>query len=234
MSRTTRPRAATARWPLHLLIDTLKRQGWGPLAGTPWKGLRAVLQGLAARLPYGSAQGNTTIEQIASAAGYGLRWTRRMLTELENLGLITWVRGGVRYGQPVPSWFRIDKHMLADLVEAAREQRTADMIAWAARTRTRLEHIRTIRMVKGRRQPRPAPPGARVENQVRETRRSAHAALAASPSPRRGDQAGLRLPVDNTPPTPISAPRADRSSQVLPEGLAGPALARAVLASLGR
>ncbi|MDO4243540.1 MAG: hypothetical protein Q4C85_07255 [Actinomyces sp.] len=236
MSRSTgpRPRTATARWPLYLLLDTLKRQGWGPLAGSPWKGLRAVLQGLAARLPYGAAEGSTTIEQVAAAAGYGLRWTRRMLTELEDLGVITWVRGGVRYGQPVPSWFRIDKHMLAQLVQAAREQRTADMIAWAAQTRARLERVRSIRMVKGRRRPRPAPPGARVENRGRETRRSAHAALAASPSPRRGDQAGLRLPVDNTPPTTASVPRADRSSWVLPEGLAGPALARAVLASLGR
>lgn len=112
-----RPRPARAHWPLYMLLDTLKRQGWGPLSGRPWKGLRAVLAGLAARLPYGAAQGATTIEQVAAAAGYGLRWTRQCLNDLESFGLISWERGGVRYGRPVPSFFRIDKAMLAELVE---------------------------------------------------------------------------------------------------------------------
>ncbi|MBW3068973.1 hypothetical protein GZ998_05525 [Actinomyces sp. 594] len=247
MSRSTgfrpRRRKASPRWPLYMLLDTLRRQGWGPLDGRPWKGLRAVLVGLAARLPYGSAQGAATIEQVAAAAGYGLRWTRQCLTDLEDLGLIEWVRGGVRYGRPVPSWFRISKTMLAELVEAAREKRTADMIAWAQATRRRLERIRTIRMIRAKRKPRthstPATPadGGIAKNRVAKSRGSVHAAVTASPSPRRGDQAGLRLPVDNTPPARTSAPPpSDRPSNnvPLPDGLAGPALARAVLASLGR
>lgn len=226
------PRTASAHWPLHLLMDTLKRQGWGPLAGRPWKGLRAVLAGLAARLPYRTAQGPATIEQIAAAAGYGLRWTRQCLTDLEDLELIRWVRGGVRYGQPVPSQFRIDKRMLAELVEAAREQRTDKMIAWAARARGRLERIRTIRMIKGRRTPRPTTPTrGLVQNKALPSRESVHAAVAASPSPKRGDRTGLRSPVENTPP-PRTSTRRQPSS--LPEGLTGPALARAVLADLGR
>lgn len=157
-----RPRPARARWPLYMLLDTLKRQGWGPLSGRPWKGLRAVLAGLAARLPYGAAQGATTIEQVAAAAGYGLRWTRQCLNDLESFGLISWERGGVRYGRPVPSFFRIDKAMLAELVEAARDERTAAMAAWAARTRARLERIRTIRMVRGRRKQESGPDSARA------------------------------------------------------------------------
>jgi hypothetical protein len=215
-----------------MLLDTLRRQGWGPLAGRPWKGLRAVLTGLASRLPYGSAQGDTTIEQVASAAGYGLRWTRQCLTDLEDFGLIEWVRGGVRYGRPVPSRFRIDKRMLVELLQAAREKRTAEMVAWAARTRTRLERIRTIRLVKGRRKTRPeAAPRRLVQSKTAGSCGNAHAAVAASPSPKRGDRTGLRSPVENTPP-PRTSTRRQPSS--LPEGLTGPALARAVLAGLGR
>ena len=241
-----RPRPARARWPLYMLLDTLKRQGWGPLSGRPWKGLRAVLAGLAARLPYGAAQGATTIEQVAAAAGYGLRWTRQCLNDLESFGLISWERGGVRYGRPVPSFFRIDKTMLAELVEAARDERTAAMAAWAARTRARLERIRTIRMVRGRRKQESGPDsaragarggaGVRVENESLESGGFVHAAVAAGPSPRRGDPTGLRPPVDNSstaPPAVFPRPGAG-CAPPLPEGLSGPALARAVLANIGR
>ena len=230
MSRTIshKPRTATARWPLHLLLDTLRRQGWGPLAGKPWKGLRATLQGLAARLPYGSAQGPTTIEQIASASGYGMRWTRQCLTDLEDLGLITWQRGGVRYGRPVPSVFRINKHMLAELVEAAREQRTAALIEWAARTRSRLERIRTIRMVKGKRRTHPAPTNPRTPNDDRKTRRPPHAAVSTDPSLKRGNPKGLHPSAQDSPTPTRPAPALPASL----ESLTGPALARAVLASI--
>ena len=239
-----RPRPARARWPLYMLLDTLKRQGWGPLSGRPWKGLRAVLAGLAARLPYGAAQGATTIEQVAAAAGYGLRWTRQCLNDLESFGLISWERGGVRYGRPVPSFFRIDKAMLAELVEAARDERTAAMAAWAARTRARLERIRTIRMVRGRRKQESGPGSARAgarggadsrvrKNESLESGGFVHAAVAAGPSPRRGDPTGLRPPVDNSSPAVSSRPGAG-CAPPLPEGLSGPALARAVLAGIGR
>lgn len=242
-----RPRPARARWPLYMLLDTLKRQGWGPLSGRPWKGLRAVLAGLAARLPYGAAQGATTIEQVAAAAGYGLRWTRQCLNDLESFGLISWERGGVRYGRPVPSFFRIDKAMLAELVEAARDERTAAMAAWAARTRARLERIRTIRMVRGRRKPESGPDSARAgarggadsrvrKNESLESGGFVHAAVAAGPSPRRGDPTGLRPPVDNssTAPPAVSPRPGAGCAPPLPEGLSGPALARAVLAGIGR
>lgn len=250
MSRSTgfrrRPRVARARWPLYMLLDTLKRQGWGPLSGRPWKGLRAVLAGLAARLPYGAAQGAATIEQIAAAAGYGLRWTRQCLNDLASFGLISWERGGVRYGRPVPSFFRIDKEMLAELVETARDERTEAMVAWAQQTRARLERIRTIRMVRGKRKQEsgldPARAGARggsggrVENESVESRGFVHAAVAAGPSPRRGDPTGLRPPVDNSSPAPsaVSSRPGTSLAPPLPEGLSGPDLARAVLADIGR
>ena len=137
----------------------------------------------------------------------------------------------MRYGRPVPSFFRIDKAMLAELVEAARDERTAAMAAWAVRTRARLERIRTIRMVRGRRKQESGPDsaragarggaGVRVENESLESCGFVHAALAAGPSPRRGDPAGLRPPVDNSSTAPPAVfPRPGTvCSPPLPEGL---------------
>lgn len=188
--RTGRGRA-TAHWTTDRLIAKLARQGWGPLDGKPWKGTRKVLEALVDLLPYRSAEGQTTIEQIASTACYGMRWTREALYTLEDLGLIQWSRGGVRYGQPVPSTFRIDKRYLVMLIEAAEEQRDAELIAWAAETR-RLAKIRTIRMVKA---PRRRPTVEEVKGA--RFRRSGHVAVAASPSLKRGEPKALR-PLNKT------------------------------------
>lgn len=196
--RTGRGRA-TAHWTTDRLIAKLARQGWGPLDGKPWKGTRKVLEALVDLLPYRSAEGQTTIEQIASTACYGMRWTREALYTLEDLGLIAWERGGVRYGQPVPSTFRIDKRFLVMLIEAAEEQRDAELIAWAAETRRRLAKIRTIRMVKA---PRRRPTVEEVKGA--RFRRSGHVAVAASPSLKRGEPKGLR-PLDKTSsPSPVN------------------------------
>lgn len=100
------------------------------------------------------------------------------------------------------------------------------------RARGRLERIRTIRMIKGRRTPWPTiPTRGLVQNKALPSRESVHAAVVASPSPKRGDRTGLRSLVENTPPPRTSTRRQPRN---LPEGLSGPALARAVLAELGR
>lgn len=231
MRRSTgRRRSVSSRWTVPLLLDTLRRQGWGPLDGTPWKGLRAVLAALCSRVDYHSGQGVATIEQIATAAGYGMRWTRVALTDLEEIGLITWLRGGVRYGRPVPSQFRVSKTMLVDLIHAAREQRTAQMVAWAAATRQRLTSIRTIRMVRGRRKTAPKPVPGVIERKANPAPSgvSAHVAVAASPSRWRGDPKGSRPSPDHSATT--SAPPGGG----LPDDLTGPALARAALIACGR
>lgn len=79
--------------PVHAAEHT-PPPGIRPLAGRPWKSLRVVFVGLAARLPYGSAQGTTTIEQVAVAAGYSMRRPHQCLTGMEDLGLLEWTRGG--------------------------------------------------------------------------------------------------------------------------------------------
>ena len=197
MSHRTGRRAATPGWSTDRLVAKLARQGWGPLDGKPWKGTRKVLEALVDLLPYRSGEGRTTVEQIATAAAYGQRWTREALYTLEDIGLITWERGGVRYGRPTPSTFRIDKRYLVALIEAAEDQRDAELITWAAQTRARLAKIHTIRMVKAKRR-RP------TVTEVREhrTSRSGHVAVAAHPSLKRGEPRALR-PLDKTLPRPV-------------------------------
>lgn len=241
MSRTTKgPGNAHTRWKVPLLLDTLRRQGWGPLDGKPWKGLRAVLAALGSRVDYHSGQGTATVEQIATAAGYSFRWTRYALQDLEDIGLIVWERGGVQYGRPVPSQFRINKAMLVDLIKAAREKRDAQIIAWAKATRARLERIRTIRMVKGKRKnpptflkvPAGAPATAQgfgvVKPKTMTVKRSpsSHVAVAAHPSRWRGTRQGV-------PPSEKILPPGNALQEAKAQGLSGAALARGVLAGLG-
>ncbi|WP_315503688.1 hypothetical protein [Actinomyces radicidentis] len=201
-ARRTAYRKATPHWGTDRLIAKLARQGWGPLDGKPWKGLRKTLEALVDLLPYGSGEGQTTIEQIATTASYGMRWTRQSLYTLEEIGLLTWERGGVRYGQPVPSTFRIDKRFLCLLIEAAEEQRTAELIEWAAQTRRRLARIRTIRMVRAPRR-RPSLDEAREHR----FRRSGHVAVGANPSLKRGEPKALRPlgKVSSTSPVNVRA-----------------------------
>ena len=96
-------------------------RGWGALNDVGRKGTRATLRAVILYLPFGSGEGYATVPQIAYKAGYSSRhWVGEMLADLEGIGLITWRRGGVYHGEPVPSYFRIDKQLLADLVNSAR------------------------------------------------------------------------------------------------------------------
>lgn len=152
--------------PTPALLTSLQRAGWGDLAGREWQGVRTTLHALVARLPYGSGQGFTTVEQVAASAGLSRRWVARCMDLLEQLGVIEWTRGGVYKGEPRPSWVRIVKRTLIDLIKAARPLRTLAEREHAATTRARISHLR---WVKGR------------------PRRSAHVALSASPHTPRGE-----------------------------------------------
>jgi hypothetical protein len=164
--------------PLPSLMTSLSRAGWGDLAGREWQGVRTTLHALVDRLPHRSGEGVSTAEQVAASTGLSLRWTRRCLQALEDLGLIEWRRGGIAYGKPTPSWFRISKRTLVGLVRAARPMRQA--AERAHRTATAARILKT-RMWFSKAQS----PGYR--------RRSVHAELSSGLHPLSGE-------VSTTPP----------------------------------
>jgi hypothetical protein len=162
-------------------MTSLSRAGWGELSGRQWQGVRSTLHALVDRLPHRSGEGLSTAEQVAASTGLSVAWTRRCLHALEDLGVITWRRGGIAYGKPTPSWFRISKRRLVDLVKAARPVREA---AERAHRKTTAARIASTRMWFSKAQP----PGYQ--------RRSAHAQLSGSPHPLTGE-------VSTTPPVDV-------------------------------
>lgn len=225
-TRKYRP-ASHPRQPLYKLVDTLARQGWGALAGPKNRGVQRILRALCSLLPYGSASGKATVEQIAEAAQYSMRWTHTCLYTLEDIGLITWQRGGVRYGRPVPSVFTVSKALLCELIAGARQQRDAKILANKKAMEARLAKVRQANFLMRRRKPdtqpaRPAQP-ARAATPARRADAQPHVAVSAYPSPpRREDRRDSSLQQGSSASTPPTKPSAN-----------GMAKARAVLASLG-
>lgn len=162
----------TAWAPTPSLVRSLRRAGWGPLGGREWGGVRAVLDALAATLPDRSGEGLMTMPQLAERAALSERWTRRCMGVLEDLGVVTWSRGGVVDGRPVPSVVRIVKQVLVELIAQARPLRDAADAARRQATRARLAAAAHLRG-----------PG-------RYRRSSDHAALSASPPTLRGGASG--------------------------------------------
>lgn len=181
---------ATAHAPLPALITSLQRAGWGELAGREWQGVRTTLHALVAQLPHRSGEGYVTEPQIAQAAGLSLRWVRRCLHVLEDLGVIvSWRRGGVIAGRPQPSWLRISKRFLLALIEAARPLREAANAVRRAQTLHRLAGLAN----------------------VRRNRRSGHAALGAVLPTPRGESPDNSPPlVDKSAPCDHGEPRGPR------------------------
>lgn len=167
--------------PLPSLMTSLSRAGWGDLAGREWQGVRTTLAALVAQLPHRSGEGLTTAEQIATSAGLSVRWVRRCLHVLEDLGLILWRRGGVQSGKPAPSHIRVVKKVLVDLIRAARPLKDAADAARRAATTARLAMLRRLYV------------GPQARN-----RRSAHVALSASPRPY--GEGPRAVPARPTPP----------------------------------
>ncbi|MBU4213559.1 MAG: hypothetical protein KJ792_02760 [Actinobacteria bacterium] len=151
--------------PTPSLVRSLRRAGWGPLGGREWGGVRDVLDALAATLPDRSGEGLLTMPQLAERASLSVRWTARCMAVLEDLGVVTWSRGGVVDGRPVPSAVRIVKKVLVELIAQARPLRDAADAARRQATRARLAAA------------------AHLRGPDRYRRRSAHAALSTSPPP---------------------------------------------------
>lgn len=175
--------AVTAAWPLPRLVSALARAGWHVLDGRQGGGYRAVLRGLCDLLPHGSASGLITAAQLADAAGLSERWTRAMLTNLETAGVITWTRGTIIAGRPMPGAIRVNKAMLADLVRAARPAHDAELARRAAATSARIRD--TLRRFTLARYRPPATPSTPTPPAPRPPARHAapRAELSATPSP---------------------------------------------------
>ena len=139
--------SVTAAWPLPRLVDALVRAGWDELHGRAGGGVRGVLHALAALLPHGSAAGQVTAPQIADGAGISERWARSCLKVLEDAGVITWVRGTIIDGRPTPSFVRIRKRALADLVNRARSTKDHRLAARASATARRVRDTLRARTV---------------------------------------------------------------------------------------
>lgn len=180
--------ALPSAWaPTPSLVRSLRRAGWGPLGGREWGGVRAVLDALAATLPDRSGEGLMTMPQLAERASLSERWTRRCMGVLEDLGVVTWSRGGVVDGRPVPSVVRIVKAVLVELIAQARPLRDAADAARRQATRARLAAA------------------AHLRGPDRYRRRSDHAALSASPptSTREGPAARSSDRPGDTMPRPV-------------------------------
>ena len=158
----------TAYRPTDSLMTSLARAGWGDLTGRQLQGVRSTLRALVDLLPHRAGQGEATAAQIADASGLSERWTRRCLHLLEDAGLIRWDRGGVAYGRPQPSAFRIVKTALVALIKGARPVLA---VIQARRAEQTAHRLRGITFLKSR---------------GRQTRRSVHAALSADPHPQGG------------------------------------------------
>ncbi|OKL49302.1 hypothetical protein [Boudabousia marimammalium] len=135
-------RKPTAAWRCDALLNQLSKRGWGELAGGKWQGQRTVLTVLANSFPYGRAEGRITATQIADKAGLSERWVRRLLQEMEQLGLIAWRRGGILRGKPSTSFIQIVKSKIVELINFATIQHDAAIALRRARFAMRLAGVR--------------------------------------------------------------------------------------------
>ena len=174
-SRRAQP---TAYWPTPSLMTSLARAGWGELATPEWRGVRAVTRALVDVLDHRGGAGATTVAEVAATAGYSTKWTRRCMGILEELGVITWHRGGIAAGAPTKSLIRIAKRALVALIVAARPLREAAVAAHRAATLQRIREARLHWI---------------VEPRERRKRRSRHVELSAH-RPSEGEVSAAKEP----------------------------------------
>lgn len=164
----------TAHAPVETLVYQLSSVEWSALNAPCFRGARAILQALARAMTVRKqslkAETDMTAEQLARQAGYGLRWTRNALHDLEDAGVIKWQRGGIRDGKPEAGIIRIVKSVLAQWIRDALPTATRRERKRRERTARRLEKIH-------------------VQNLYPRLCRSAHEAVSADHSPYRGDKA---------------------------------------------
>lgn len=112
----------TAGQPLPVLLAHLARVGWGPVAGRTGERCRRVLHALCDILPHGSAEGVAALGRVAEVAGCSERTVTRAMADLEAHGLIVRRVGHVARGEKVPTWVRIAKRRIVELVGGNRHR----------------------------------------------------------------------------------------------------------------
>jgi hypothetical protein len=166
-----------------MLVDEASRLGWGDLAGKEWGGIRALYRAFVSHdgINNRTAAGRVTVTQLSRHAGMSRRWTTDRLGAMETAGLLELDRGYLEPdGTPHPSWIRVSKEALVQLLATARRIRDEhDRALWvAARARmAKLHSLRALAFAAVRR---------RKETRERRLRRSLRSEVSAPPSPLRG------------------------------------------------
>lgn len=139
-NRKTRRAKVSSRWTCYQLIAALAHRGWGPLReGIP--GLVHILQAISHTVDPYTGTGYTTAPQLADAAYKSERWVRHCINQLDALGVIEWYPGGIKNGSPVPSFVKIVKTALVELIEVAQASHDARMLERRAKFEARVRRL---------------------------------------------------------------------------------------------
>lgn len=139
-NRKTRRAKVSTRWTCYQLIAALAHRGWGPLReGIP--GLVHILQAISHTVDPYTGTGYTTAPQLADAAYKSERWVRHCINQLDALGVIEWYPGGIKDGRPAPSFVKIVKTTLVELIEVAQESHDARMLERRAAFEARVRRL---------------------------------------------------------------------------------------------
>ena len=139
-NRKARRAKVSSRWTCYQLIAALAHRGWGPLReGIP--GLVHILQAISHTVDPYTGTGYTTAPQLADAAYKSERWVRHCINQLDALGVIEWYPGGIKDGRPAPSFVKIVKSVLVDLIEVAQESHDKRMLERRAAFEARVRRL---------------------------------------------------------------------------------------------
>lgn len=139
-NRKTRRAKVSSRWTCYQLLAALAHRGWGPLReGIP--GLVHILQAISHTVDPYTGTGYTTAPQLADAAYKSERWVRHCINQLDALGIIEWYPGGIKNGSPVPSFVKIVKSALVELIEVAQESHDKRMMERRAAFEARVRRL---------------------------------------------------------------------------------------------
>ena len=139
-NRKTRRAKVSSRWTCYQLTAALAHRGWGPLReGIP--GLVHILQAISHTVDPYTGTGYTTAPQLADAAYKSERWVRHCINQLDALGVIEWYPGGIKDGRPAPSFVKIVKSVLVDLIEVAQESHDKRMLERRAAFEARVRRL---------------------------------------------------------------------------------------------